>query len=113
MTISKIIESTRIKTIKYILVYLGILNLLDGILTYFGIQNFSIQELNPLMESLYKSSPLSFITLKLFLSILLFTIALKGKHPIRKPVSYLVYFAAFAYSIAFCLHSIWIFYLLV
>lgn len=46
---------------KWIFSYLASLNLLDGIITYFGMQYGHIKEGNPLMEVVYNINPLFFL----------------------------------------------------
>lgn len=53
---------------------LGILNAMDGWLTYFGLQNGYIRELNPFMNWVWIHYPDNFLSLKWLLSILIITL---------------------------------------
>ena len=37
--------------------YLSLLNIFDAVITYFGLENSYIQEMNPLMSSVYAADP--------------------------------------------------------
>ncbi|MDM5226948.1 DUF5658 family protein [Cytobacillus sp. NJ13] len=47
-----------------ILQYLAFINLLDGLLTFFGIRLSLIEEVNPIMDFLYAIEPLLFLFVK-------------------------------------------------
>ena len=58
------------------------LNLLDAILTYYGLQHSYINEANPLMNALYEAHPLLFLAVKFGLSCLLYVLSVfKTFHP--------------------------------
>lgn len=57
-------------------VLVAFLNIFDGIATIFGLMNDYIEELNPLMRSLFITSPAFFICFKMGLSLLIFYVSL-------------------------------------
>lgn len=85
---------------------LGILNVLDGMLTFIGLTFGYITEGNPLLSSL---SPFSILSIKLLLSLclfgLLFTpfIAIRSRH-----WRYLLFSANVLYSMILFLHAGWL-----
>ncbi|SOC08686.1 hypothetical protein SAMN05880501_105123 [Ureibacillus xyleni] len=52
-------------------VLVALLNVFDGIATNFGLMNDFIDELNPIMNSIFSASPVFFVCLKLGLSLLI------------------------------------------
>ncbi|WP_442853677.1 DUF5658 family protein [Bacillus sp. CHD6a] len=98
--------------VKKLLIALLLLNIFDGVATYFGLHFQLINEGNPLMESLYETSPSLFLLFKLGVSaILLFFIKhnLKLKSNLLKVVCLT---AVCGYSIVTVLHMYWIYYYL-
>ena len=59
-------------TSKFLFHYLSLLNIVDAILTYWGLEQSLISELNPIMNQIYQWSPALFIILKVFLSFCLY-----------------------------------------
>lgn len=92
----------------YLFYYLTILNLFDTILTWFGIKNAFIFELNPLMHAIYEINPLLFIIIKSTLSIFLVLFVILKKVPRSTLVKSLTVFASLAYTAVFCLHAFWL-----
>ncbi|WP_428909548.1 DUF5658 family protein [Niallia sp. Krafla_26] len=60
-------------TTKFLFHYLSLLNIVDGIITYWGLEQSLITELNPIMNQIYQSSPTLFIIVKVFLSVCLYS----------------------------------------
>ncbi|MBM7572398.1 DUF5658 family protein [Aquibacillus albus] len=94
---------------KTIIFYLAILNMLDGFITYYGLENAYISEANPLMESLYSYSPVLFIVLKIMLSIFLLALVIVFRVPATSLIKGLALSASFLYTFTFFIHSIWLF----
>ncbi|MCC5802215.1 DUF5658 family protein [Rossellomorea vietnamensis] len=90
--------------------FLGVafLNLLDGIITFIGINGSFMVEANPFMNALYSISPVLFLGLKITLSLLLLLLVFYDKIPRRKWVTLMAYVVSVMYLFVFCLHSIWI-----
>ncbi|MFN7250064.1 MAG: DUF5658 family protein [Anaerobacillus sp.] len=59
---------------------LSVLNLLDGIFTFWGLSFNFITEANPLMDWLWMKSPWLFIGFKVFLSSSIIILAFHSKH---------------------------------
>ncbi|NLP51689.1 DUF5658 family protein [Bacillus sp. RO1] len=98
--------------VKKLLIALLLLNIFDGVATYFGLHFQLINEGNPLMKSLYETSPALFLLFKLGVSaILLFFIKnnLKLKSALLKVVCLT---AVCGYSLVTFLHIYWIYYYL-
>ncbi|MBD8071324.1 DUF5658 family protein [Bacillus sp. PS06] len=93
---------------KSILHYLALLNLLDGIFTFYGLQNGHINEANPIMHVLYEFSPLFFLLLKIFLTALLYVILYHLTLITSVWIKRLSLFASICYTYIFLLHSYWI-----
>ncbi|TYS68085.1 hypothetical protein FZC76_10045 [Sutcliffiella horikoshii] len=96
--------------VKKLLIALLLLNIFDGVATYFGLHFQLIKEGNPLMESLYETSPALFLLFKLGISILLLFFIqnnLKLKSAILKGVCLT---AVCVYSMVNILHMYWIYY---
>lgn len=87
---------------------LALLNSLDGIVTYIGIERFNMVEANPLMNATYSVSPLLFLTLKLALSCLLILLIYKTEIRTFLWANRLAYLATVMYSLTFLLHGAWI-----
>lgn len=92
----------------YLLFYLTTLNLLDTLLTWFGIKHAFISELNPLMNAIYEINPLLFVFTKISLSILLLLFILFDKVSRSTLVKCLTVFTSLAYTAVFCLHAFWL-----
>lgn len=87
---------------------LALLNSLDGIVTYIGIERYNMVEANPIMNATYSVSPLLFLSLKLALSCLLILLIYKTEIPTFKWANRLAYLATIMYSLTFLLHGAWI-----
>ncbi|MCH1624903.1 DUF5658 family protein [Ferdinandcohnia quinoae] len=95
---------------KVIFSYLAIVNLLDGIFTYVGLQLLVITEVNPLMNYLYEKDPLLFMGMKFALSITLGGFILLNKLPTTGWVRVLATLTSIIYTAIFILHGFWIIY---
>ncbi|MBY6051980.1 DUF5658 family protein [Cytobacillus firmus] len=93
---------------KWIFAYLASLNLLDGIITYFGIQYGLIQEGNPLMEFVYNANPVFFLLLKAALSCFLVALIFVQSFSFRRPIPELSIVASVLYTAVMGLHLSWI-----
>ncbi|WP_064093121.1 DUF5658 family protein [Rossellomorea aquimaris] len=95
---------------RIILFYIAILNLVDVILTMYGLHFAFISEANPLMNSLYHVSPFLFMLVKTGLSVLLFILLFYLKTP-KKSSRILLsvsLVAAISYTFICILHGYWI-----
>ncbi|MBS4174188.1 DUF5658 family protein [Bacillus sp. FJAT-49736] len=93
---------------RALLYYLAILNLMDAFITFFGLYYSYIAEANPLMNLLYEINPYLFISLKVGLTILLLFLTNKWKAFHSPLPKMLVVFASTLYTLAFLLHSYWL-----
>lgn len=87
---------------------LALLNSLDGIVTYIGIEKFNMVEANPLMNATYSVSPLLFLAIKMALSGLLILLIYKTEIATFMWANRLAYLATVMYSLTFLLHGAWI-----
>jgi hypothetical protein len=90
------------------ILYLAVVNLIDGIVTFLGLSYDLISEANFLMEAIYCFSPAIFINLKVILSFCLILFAFKESIAKSKLVNGLAVFASIAYSLTILLHTYWI-----
>lgn len=90
-----------------ILQYLAFINLLDGHLTFFGIRLSLIEEVNPIMDVLYTTEPLLFLSVKAVLSGFLILLSTSINFPPQTKVKVLAKGAAYLYSLILVLHVLW------
>ncbi|WP_419865735.1 DUF5658 family protein [Bacillus dakarensis] len=95
-------------TQKFLFLYLGFLNILDGVLTFWGISFSYINEWNPFMNALFEAHPLLFLFFKVFLSCLISILAFINKVPLKTCTKVLVVAASILYSGVNVLHLYWI-----
>ncbi|MCU9612791.1 DUF5658 family protein [Caldibacillus lycopersici] len=88
--------------------YLAIVNLLDGVITYFGLKNGYIKEANPIMAFLYQVHPSVFISMKLILSVLIYTMILIHHIPVSKISFTVSTIVSIMYTVILFLHSVWL-----
>ncbi|WP_420489086.1 DUF5658 family protein [Neobacillus vireti] len=88
--------------------YLSILNIFDAFITYFGLENSYIQEMNPLMNRIYEADPALFIILKLAFSLCLYLFIFLKKVPSSSLIKGLTVFATSFYTLIFFLHCYWL-----
>jgi len=91
---------------------ISLLNILDGVATYFGLLHNKIDELNPLMNLLWVSSPALFLSVKISLSLSVSYLSyliyrLSGRHFQQL---YMISLAVILvlYSIILSLHLYWL-----
>ncbi|SFA89699.1 MULTISPECIES: DUF5658 family protein [unclassified Bacillus (in: firmicutes)] len=89
-------------------IYLALVNLIDGIVTFIGLHLNVITEANHLMAVVYDNSPFLFMLIKIFLSACLLVFVFKIKLNRTKLLLSLVMFASVAYSFTLSLHVYWI-----
>ncbi|WP_410489334.1 DUF5658 family protein [Bacillus sp. DTU_2020_1000418_1_SI_GHA_SEK_038] len=94
--------------LKKIFLYLALLNLYDGLVTFFGIQFSLIEESNPIMNALYQKNPFYFLGFKVILSAALCIFLFIKKLPQKKIVHHLALAATGIYTVVFVIHAIWI-----
>ncbi|WP_053217224.1 DUF5658 family protein [Virgibacillus senegalensis] len=88
--------------------YLALLNLLDTLITFFGIESGYISEANPLMYSLYQTGPFLFLFVKISLSFALVVFCTLRILPTSGIVKFLTCTAALLYSVICLLHGFWL-----
>lgn len=91
--------------------YLSLLNTVDALITYYGLEKAFITELNPLMGWMYGTNPSLFILAKLSLSVFLYLFIVFKVVPDTRLIRGLTVIASFFYSIVFCLHCWWLLHL--
>lgn len=89
--------------------YLSIVNLFDGILTYIGVREGFIEEKNPLMNSLINESAWLFLMIKGILSLLLLLLTpYFKKRTVSDFLFGLTLFAVLVYSAVSLIHLFWL-----
>lgn len=88
--------------------YLSALNIFDAFVTFFGLQNSIIEEMNPLMNNLYEVNPFLFILTKLAFSVFLYLFIFLKKVPNSRVTKGLTLFASSIYTGIFFLHCYWL-----
>lgn len=88
--------------------YLSVLNIFDAFITYFGLENSLIQELNPLMNRIYEADPALFLITKMAFSLCLYLFILFKKVPTSSLTKGLAVFASSLYTLIFFLHCYWL-----
>ncbi|WP_147535352.1 DUF5658 family protein [Bacillus marasmi] len=92
----------------YLFYYLSLLNLIDGVITFFGLEYSIIGEMNPIMNQLYQLHPFLFITAKITLSLLLYLFIYFKQVPSSNAARTVTYVASGLYTVVFFLHSFWV-----
>lgn len=90
------------------IVILLIFNILDGLLTLWGLQLQLIEEVNPLMQQLMMAKPIALMIVKILLPILLGAALWHIRNTSRKLVSYGLGLVLTCYSGVMILHGYWI-----
>lgn len=88
--------------------YLSVLNIFDAFITYFGLKNSLIAEMNPLMNRLFETNPALFVLTKLAFSTGLYLFILFKKVPTSAFTKGLTVFASSFYTVTFILHCFWL-----
>ncbi len=70
-----LLKYQKLQLLKWQFILLSMLNLIDGLLTYWGLYTGTISEANPFMRWVWNVSPETFIGLKIFLSCILIVLA--------------------------------------
>ena len=95
--------------------FVATLNVFDGIATHYGLMNNMIEELNPLMDFIVRTSPILFICIKVVLSILIlfssYLVYKKSKVKFQKLFLYSLVGVSVMYIGIFCMHIFWLSYL--
>lgn len=97
--------------IKFYLIFLSILNLIDMLCTYIGLKLNLIEESNPLMDFLYKKNEFYFLFIKTMLSVCIFYIIFyldKNKEKLNKFIGFSFKLVTLLYIIIFLIHIFWI-----
>jgi len=90
------------------IVILHIFNILDGLLTLWGLRLQLIEEGNPLMQQLITYKPIVLMTVKLLLPIILGAAMWHIRNASRKLISYGLGLVLTCYSGVMMLHGYWI-----
>ncbi|WP_201717008.1 DUF5658 family protein [Rossellomorea arthrocnemi] len=93
---------------KKLFLGLAFMNMLDGIISFIGLNGSFMVEANPLMNELYSMSPTLFLCFKMILSLLLLILVFYDKIPRIKWVTSMAFVVGIMYLFVFCLHSFWI-----
>lgn len=93
---------------KYLFIFLAVLNLLDAFITHIGILGGHITEANPLMYTVYEIHPLLFLFIKAMLSLCLISLYFIVRIPVNKLIRSLSCVATALYAYVFFLHGYWI-----
>lgn len=92
--------------------FVATLNVFDGIATHYGFMNNMIEELNPLMDFIVRTSPSLFICIKVVLSILIlfssYLVYKKSKVKFQKLFLYSLVGVSVMYIGIFCMHIFWL-----
>ena len=95
---------------RYLLLYILLLNLIDAFLTMYGLHYGHITESNPLMNTLYLTDPLLFLLFKgglsVFLLILLYYLTPDNRS--SKALFLVSITAAVSYSFICLMHGYWL-----
>ncbi|EOR22865.1 hypothetical protein A499_15781 [Niallia nealsonii AAU1] len=92
---------------KILFLLLSLLNFLDGIFTFLGIQFNHISESNPIMNHLWEISPFLFLLLKICLSLFLFYLAIYFYSKNTRTWIFLLFIPLALYSSVMVLHIVW------
>ncbi|MGX6446147.1 DUF5658 family protein [Neobacillus sp. K501] len=88
--------------------YLSALNIFDAFITYFGLKNSIIEEMNPLMNYVFETHPVLFIFIKLAFSVCLYLFIFFKKVPSSSLTKGLTICASSFYTVVFFLHCSWL-----
>ncbi|WP_270180348.1 DUF5658 family protein [Alkalihalobacillus sp. CinArs1] len=96
-------------SLQSIMYYLACCNFIDGVITYWGVQNNVIEEANPLMNLLFSIHPSVFLCFKIIMSILLvFMGSIKNDFQTRL-IRWLLNVAIVLYTAILLYHAYWLF----
>ncbi|MFE8702108.1 DUF5658 family protein [Cytobacillus sp. FJAT-54145] len=88
--------------------YLGILNIIDAILTFFGLSIQVIEEANPIMNAVYTLDPSLFLIVKISLSLLLFSLIFLKPIQQSQLIKNLSFLSSILYTFICLLHITWL-----
>jgi hypothetical protein len=91
-----------------LVIYLAIINVFDGIATFYGLTNGLIEESNPLMAMVYENHPLLFLAVKIVLSLLLIGILTIVRTSHSFLLNKLILCSAILYTLVCFKHYYWI-----
>ncbi|WP_377887454.1 DUF5658 family protein [Alkalihalobacillus sp. R86527] len=94
---------------QFTLYYLACCNIIDGFITYWGVQNSVIEEANPMMKALVHYHPYAFLIFKLALSIVLIFIGIMKFEFDSRFVSASLIVASILYTFIVVYHAYWLF----
>lgn len=92
-------------------IIISLLNLLDGVFTYYGLHNSLIEEENPLMNHLWNIHPFVFLGVKIGLSFLILFIAafIDKKQLVIKYWKTILIVVSLLYGLVMLMHLCWLF----
>ncbi|MGA9288048.1 MAG: DUF5658 family protein [Anaerobacillus sp.] len=96
-------------TVQFLILYLSSCNLLDGIVTFWGLQHGWIGEVNPFMRAIYHLHPLAFLLYKIVLSTMLLCLLLQYNRLKSILIRILLGVASVIYTVLLSIHAYWIF----
>ena len=88
--------------------YLSLLNLFDAFVTYYGLKQGLITEMNPFMDKIYHLDSGLFMLIKISLSIFLYSFIVFKMVPTSRLVKGVALIASGLYTTVFFLHCVWI-----
>ena len=90
---------------------LSVLNLLDGWFTFIGLEMQVIDEMNPLMETAWKASPLFFLGIKTAFSLVTWGTAvfIKKKNYTNKIGTVVTTLVCVVYLVVMAMHMFWVY----
>lgn len=101
------------KEYKYfvICIVIALLNLFDGMITYFGLLNSYIEESNPIMLYIWNLGPIYFLVVKFILSLLILVVGMWSKRNAFKKFAFInkaLVVVLFIYIYIFSIHMFWL-----
>ncbi|NKE07459.1 DUF5658 family protein [Mesobacillus selenatarsenatis] len=103
-----VLISSEVIPLTLLFYYLITLNLFDAAVTWIGLENSFISELNPFMHAMYEINPFLFILIKVTLSIFLFLFVLFKVVPQSTLIKGITVFASAAYTAVVFMHVFWL-----
>lgn len=92
----------------YYIAFLLAANAADARLTDIGMRQGLMSEANPLMNAVYRHSPLLFLLLKLALPLLLLLLVLRSR-TMTRPINALLAGTCVLYAFVLSMHGVWVF----
>ncbi|MFY4776292.1 DUF5658 family protein [Metabacillus sp. RGM 3146] len=94
---------------KKAFLYLALVNILDMCATLSGLRLGFIQELNPIMNTLYEVNPFLFVAVKLLISFILVGLVIKVPLMMTTFLKWVTSAACILYTLTLGLHTLWIY----